>query len=93
LAFECSAKEEDSAVWGPMTSYERILEFGLTLSASQKMIKVDLNNDQRVDLLDLGVLSARWKVSPATAADGDFDGSGTVDLGDLLIFANSWLVK
>lgn len=50
----------------------------------------DLNGDCRVDGLDLGILLSRWGSGAASAADCDFDWSGTVDATDLGLLLTQW---
>ncbi len=55
----------------------------------------DVNSDNVVNMLDLGILSARWAESGCyqnNLCDHlDLDGSGAIDQGDLKLLASSWL--
>ncbi|HEV7454537.1 MAG TPA: polysaccharide deacetylase family protein [Candidatus Saccharimonadales bacterium] len=50
----------------------------------------DLNNDGKVNLNDLSILSNNWNSVTATAAQGDLNGDGKVNLNDLSILSNNW---
>ena len=49
----------------------------------------DINLDAKVNLLDFAVIAENWLST--TDLTADIDGSGTVDMGDLIIFFNDWL--
>ncbi len=53
-------------------------------------LKGDATGDDRVDLLDLGVLAAHWNRSGQTWVDCEFSGDGTVGLLDLGILSANW---
>ena len=50
----------------------------------------DIDNDCEVNNDDFTLLSAAWG-SSGVGLPEDLDGSGTVDIGDLIIMANNWL--
>lgn len=52
-------------------------------------VKTDLNNDCRVNLIDISILIF-WFDKSATPPKVDFDGNGRVDLVDLSIMAYFW---
>jgi hypothetical protein len=53
----------------------------------------DANNDNRVDILDLGMLADAFNATPASPhwnANADFNGDGKVDITDLGLLANNF---
>jgi hypothetical protein len=50
----------------------------------------DANEDNIVDVGDLGILAANYGQSGKTWSQGDFNGDGTVDVGDLGILAANY---
>jgi len=51
----------------------------------------DANQDNLVDVGDLGILSGNWGSGPGkTWAQGDFTSDGYVDIGDLGVLAGNW---
>jgi len=55
------------------------------------LINGDANNDNRVDVVDLGILATNYgKLSGATGSQGDFNGDGAVNVIDLGILATNY---
>ena len=55
------------------------------------LIPGDANNDQMVDVSDLGILAGNWDTPTGMVwGDGDFSGDGAVDVSDLGILAGNW---
>ena len=54
-----------------------------------KPLPGDLNLDDRVDLLDLGILSGDW-LKRRAGLPGDLDESGKVDFNDLNLLGQHW---
>jgi hypothetical protein len=55
----------------------------------------DLNNDCKVDFNDFAVLANAWMTdqnSPTWCSHCDLNTSGTIDIGDLLIMCQNWLI-
>jgi len=50
----------------------------------------DFNNDGKVDIVDLNILSNHWGSTTATHSTGDADNNHTVDIFDLSILATQW---
>jgi hypothetical protein len=53
----------------------------------------DVNNDNRVDITDLGLLAAAFgatSASPNWNANADLDGNGIVDIADLGLLASTF---
>jgi hypothetical protein len=50
----------------------------------------DLNDDRRVNLIDLAILQGNFGRADATAGDGDLDADGDVDRRDLALFSGSY---
>ena len=63
--------------------------YGGTEQASKNGNIADLNIDGKVNFLDLAQLGNLWEETQETIED--LDNSGTVDIGDLDIFATNWL--
>lgn len=63
--------------------------YGNTAQASLFGNTADLDVDGRVDMVDMAMLTSVWLSDPVDYED--FDGSETVDLGDLLVLAENWL--
>ena len=66
--------------------------FGQSSSAVENSLKLaeDIDGSTRVDIPDLGLLSAAWLDSP-TYPCPDIDSSGSVDQADLFYLASAWL--
>ncbi len=52
----------------------------------------NLNNDDRADFADFGILANNW-MQIGTGLAGDFDDSNTVDIDDLMVFCWYWLTE
>ena len=50
----------------------------------------DANNDDHVDVGDLGILAANWGQTGLSWAQADFNGDLTIDVGDLGVLAGNW---
>ena len=50
----------------------------------------DANNDNAVNISDLGILSGNWSGSGKTWAQGDFTGDGLVNVSDLGVLSGNW---
>lgn len=57
----------------------------------------DVNLDHRVDFCDFSIMALYWNdddsVDPNIINAVDFDGSGIVDVNDLMLFSQFWLVR
>jgi hypothetical protein len=65
-------------------------------NATAEQIRTDLDGNDRTDQADFARLAARWLKSSCTAPDfcggADINHSGTVEMTDLLLFIDSWMV-
>ena len=65
----------------------QLTAYGNRLRLAPAFLPADLNQDGRVDSLDLAVLLALWQSADMQA---DLDGSGTVDSSDLSLLLDQW---
>lgn len=52
----------------------------------------NLNNDDKTNFIDFALLAQNWQAE-GSGLVGDLDGSGTVDIDDLMIFSWYWLTE
>ena len=76
--------------WIMLPSEQATIEMGQTnhLYRTYKMV-ADINEDDRVDVLDFALLANKWQAVESCREDLDFD--GTVYWDDLLILTEEWL--
>lgn len=80
----------DPASWSEGSAWRPSFESGGSPGARDVM-RGDLNLDDRVDLLDLGVLQSHFGIAAgATRADGDISGDGAVSRIDVALLAANY---
>ena len=79
-----------SASYGGPTYENFFVGFRVSQALLQSQLMGDANNDNVVDLLDLGILGDNWHLSGMEWEDGDFNDDGVVDLLDLGLLGDNW---
>ncbi len=55
-----------------------------------KFCNPDINNDSKIDALDLSILLTNWDKQDATIQDGDINSDSKVDALDLSLLLENW---